>query len=370
MSGDERMWAVWLSTSALIGLGVLPAVPHALARRESRFGLLALAPVAATLLAGAAAVSLAHATRDFWPLIARQALISLLTAAVLWGAVRPGVSWPTREDVIEVYRFLRGVLVFNAVNTLNRHADNVIVGTWLGETALGLYTLGYRVLTLPLSQVTAIATTLTTTTAARLAPDWHAAAEEIARAMRHVAMLITPFAVAMALAAPELITVLFGDAWMGALGPFRILALAAIPQAPVSQAAIAFPVSRRTDVMGRWGLVSTPAIVGSFVVGLPWGIDGVAASYAIVSLLLAIPQVRWSAGVLNVRPWLLGRGAVFGVAIGLVYASPIALTVLVSRVFDLSATLVVVSTGCAGAVSSLLAVRRIRAERAAANTTA
>jgi Polysaccharide biosynthesis C-terminal domain len=50
-----------------------------------------------------------------------------------------------------------------------------------------------------------------------------------------------------------------------------------------------FMVTGRTDLMFRWGIVASSITVLSFVAGLPWGIRGVALSYAGAMALLIYP---------------------------------------------------------------------------------
>jgi PST family polysaccharide transporter len=45
----------------------------------------------------------------------------------------------------------------------------------------------------------------------------------------------------------------------------------------------------KTQVMFRWGMIATGITVAGFIIGLHWGIMGVATSYAIVMLLTLIP---------------------------------------------------------------------------------
>lgn len=44
------------------------------------------------------------------------------------------------------------------------------------------------------------------------------------------------------------------------------------------------PCKGRRGILFRWGLFATPLVVLSFIIGLQWGIVGVAASYAVVAL--------------------------------------------------------------------------------------
>ena len=49
-------------------------------------------------------------------------------------------------------------------------------------------------------------------------------------------------------------------------------------------------IKGRTDLLLRWGIFSGLLTVLSFVIGLPWGILGVTAAYAVMSILLSYPS--------------------------------------------------------------------------------
>ena len=57
-----------------------------------------------------------------------------------------------------------------------------------------------------------------------------------------------------------------------------------------------FVTQGRTFDMFRWGLIGSTLTVASIIVGLPWGVVGVAAAYSLTNLVVVIPLLFWFVG--------------------------------------------------------------------------
>lgn len=358
---DARLGPVWLAFGLLSPLAGLHTVPRALAQRQERFGLLAWVPVGVSAAAAILAVGLAQVQQDHWPLVVRQGVQSGLGTILLWLWVRPRLALPGRADLRELFRFGRGIVAFDLLNVLNRNADKVLVGRFIGDDALGLYGLAYRVLSMPLGSLGGVVSTVAFPRLASRMPDTAAVSLELSSIMRSVGQLSTPVCLGAAAAAPELVTVLVGPRWAEAVVPFQVLALLGAYQTPFAQLGHAYTVTRRTHLLARWALVSTPITVASFALGLRWGIGGVAVAYATASLALAAPMVRFAAAALDCRSWPLARGGVRGLAEGTLLALPVVTACLVARALGASSGQVLGVTIAVGVVVegwALLLVRR------------
>jgi PST family polysaccharide transporter len=75
-----------------------------------------------------------------------------------------------------------------------------------------------------------------------------------------------------------------------------LLGIAAIIQPVTKTAWWLFSTQGRTRELFHWGIISAVVAVVSILVGLPWGATGVAASYALVDLLIATPLLFWYVG--------------------------------------------------------------------------
>jgi len=349
--GDERLTLIWIMVCLTLWVSAMSSLPNSLAQRQHRFWLLSWVPFIGAVGASITALLLARVHHDYWPILVFQILGGVIGLVVLWLWVRPRLARPKKQDVREVFHFGRGLIGFDALNILNRYADNVIVGFFLGSQALGLYLLAYKMLMIPLSEIGGIINTLAYPRLSRLAPNWGVVGQGLAQVMRDVGMFAAPLCLGIALAAPELIHVVFGSAWADALVPMRVLALLGVLQTPFARIGLAYTVSRNTAEMARWGMLSTPAIVLSFFTGIPWGIQGVAIAYAATSTALMIPMLRIGAAVLGVSPWLLAKGGFAGIVIGFLVSLPLVATYLLAKALGLDALGVLSLTIAAGALS-------------------
>ena len=111
------------------------------------------------------------------------------------------------------------------------------------------------------------------------------------RALSLTCLIAFPaIALLLAVAHPFMVTV-YGPQWSGAARLLQILCIPAFVQVAVTTVGWIYQSQGRADWMFRWSLVSTAAVVGSFVLGLRWGAEGVAAAYAVCTILLAYPNI-------------------------------------------------------------------------------
>jgi len=351
---DSRVAEIWIIVSLLIVFSALSSVPISIAQKEQCFFLVSWIPALAHLAAGISAIALSLTRNDFWPIIIYHVVVSMLTLTISWLAVRPKASLPQKNDLKDVFHFSKGLFVFEFLNVLNRNADDILIGRVLGSQALGLYGFAYRMLSLPLRRIGGMVSTLAYPRLSKLVPDWKAVGHGLAEVMREVALFATPVCIGVALSAQELIHVTVGDEWQGALIPLQVFAVLGIYQTPFSMLGLAYLVSKNTSQMAKWAFISTPVIILSFFVGLPWGIEGVAFAYSLATLALFWPMVKMAASVLHVDPWMLLKGAITGIATGLVISIPVAMVCTITSLLGADAIVILSSTICVGVITEMI----------------
>ena len=357
--GDVRVGEIWIVVSLLIVVTSISTVPVSIAQKEQRFLLVAWMPALPVLVAAIVAITLSFSRNDYWPIIIYHVVVALLTLLVSWLVIRPRISWPKRLDLRDVFHFSKGFLTFQFLNVLNRNADDILIGRFLGSQALGLYGFAYRMLTLPLRRIGGTISTLAHPRLASLAPNWDAVGHGLAEVMRETALFVTPVCIGIALAAPELIQIVVGEAWLGALIPLQVFALLGIYQTPSSMLGLAYLVSQDTSRMAKWAFISTPIIILSFFIGLPWGIEGVAFAYAIASFALLWPMVKMAASVLHVEPRILLNGGLSGIAKGVLISIPLSVTYGITSFLALQPLVILSSTIAVGAMTELVLYFRV-----------
>ncbi len=258
---------------------LLSATPTALLRRRVEHRLLATIGLAATVLSSIVGLALAWAGYGLWSLLAIDAVAAVLGLAALlfWGPVwRPRWRWdPT------IVRYFFGFGSRNVVGRLLENAlqkiDKLWTGAVLGPQALGLYSRANAYSRAPIGLIDRPLASILTGVYAELAHD---RARLSAAVMRIAELLVNGtavLAIAVALAAPELIVVLIGAKWLPMLVPFRILLLAAVPAA-LTRSCIQLLVGVGAPGMQvRIALVRLAVLgLGMLALGRPLGITGVA----------------------------------------------------------------------------------------------
>jgi PST family polysaccharide transporter len=131
-----------------------------------------------------------------------------------------------------------------------------------------------------------------------------------------------------------------GSRWEGVAPIFSILAFSGLFASVNNATGWLFISQNRTREMRNWGIISSMMFVLSFVIGLPWGPIGVAASYASFSVVQG-PMVWWAStkqGPVSLNdigsalfPFCLAGLAVFATVFGLgliLPAAPFTLVIL------------------------------------------
>jgi len=106
-----------------------------------------------------------------------------------------------------------------------------------------------------------------------------------------VATATIPLTAYCAIEADFLVRLLLGEQWLGAIPVFRVLAVAGALQSATSTAGLVQLSFGDGSRFFKWGVVGAFVFVGSFIVGLPFGIRGVAISYTCANLLITVPTL-------------------------------------------------------------------------------
>jgi PST family polysaccharide transporter len=102
--------------------------------------------------------------------------------------------------------------------------------------------------------------------------------------------LLAPAFLGTLVAAPDVVHVVFGSKWDEAIRPLQLLCVAGAAHASVQLHWSILQARGKAGSLLRVVVLVAIVTVGSFAAGLPWGITGVAASYAIAKWALVLPD--------------------------------------------------------------------------------
>lgn len=293
--------------------------------------------------------------------LAMASVTTVCAAAIGWHDWRPTFHFRT-HDIRPYLRFGLFQLGNRGVNFLVSRVDQVIVGTTLGASTLGLYNLAWNLAVMPATKINPILTRVAFPVFAKVQLD----NERLKRGYLTLVWLLAttngPILVGGAVVAGSLIPLVFGAQWAPMVPLFQILAFVGLSRSIVNPVGTLVLAKGQPDLefkLNVWFLIlQIPAVYLGVQIG---GIAGVA--WVVLALQLADLTLAY---VFLMRP-LIGpclREYVSSVAVPLATSLAMAVVVmLVPRLMHGSPLLVLtiqIAIGAAFYIATIAALRRIK----------
>ncbi len=290
--GKPELTAVTAALSFTFIISGLTLQHQALQRRHMRFGTLAGIRIASQVIALVVTILLALYGLRYWALVVGT-LSNALAVTLLTFVFCPWIPGKMRKGtgVREMLKFGGHLTGFNFINYFSRNADNILIGRFIGADALGLYSRAYQLFMLPIGQVRGPLNDVALPALSALRNDPERYAKYYQRLLDIMASLTMPLTVYCVIEADFLIRNLLGPKWLGAVPVFRILAIAGFVQVLASTRGLVLMSCGLARRYFYWGLFNAIVCVASFIVGIPYGIQGVAMSYAIANYVILVPSL-------------------------------------------------------------------------------
>lgn len=327
--GLTGLLAVLACTFPIVGLAV---VHQALLERASRFAVIARIEIVSLASGFAVAVIAALAGAGAYSLVMQTVTIAVLTTVQLFvsSGWRPSRTW-SLERIRGLWHFSRDMLAFNFVNFFARNADSLIIGKFLGAANLGVYSLAYRTMLFPLHNLTFVATRALFPVMSRKQTEVPEVASMYLRSVSVIAFFTAPLMAGLFVLREPFVDAVFGPSWGAVADVIAWLAPVGFIQSIVSTSGAVFMSLGRTSTMLRMGVIASLVHVAGFLIGIRWGVTGVAASYFATNLLMAAPTLALvlrclssSAGALFAavrRPILLSAAMALGLFVARIEVS-------------------------------------------------
>lgn len=274
---------------AVLAFGLLISglivVPRAILYKNLHFAELAKAQFFGSLFGAIVAVLLAWRGFGVWSLIIQPLAGSMVTLALTvryakW-LPRLEFSWASIRDLAT---FSANVLGTDLLNYANRNADSALIGKFLGSSQLGYYSLAYQIMLYPLSQVAGVIMRVLFPALSQMQDEQARFRNAYLKSVAAIGVVTFPMMIGLFAVAHDFVVVVFGEKWLPMLPVLKILCLVGMVQSVGTTVGTLFLSTGKVRTLFYLTLTMTPAVIAAFAIGLRWGIEGVAAGYAIVSM--------------------------------------------------------------------------------------
>ncbi len=272
----------------------LGSTHDALLQKEINYRRRMIPEVGRTLVKGVISVALALMGFGVWSLVIGQVVGEGIATALLWATS----NWrPTRVLDRALLRPMAGygsqIMVSNGLGTMVSDVDYFIIASLLGEGALGLYTLAFRIPEMIISNLSRAVSTVAFPVAARYQTDLPALRQAYLRMQHYMLLVLAPLGLGLAVATPTIMHTLFQARWDPAIPVMQLLSVYMVLGAISHWPGVIYKAVGRPGILNTLSFVKLALLVPVLWTGASVaGIEGVAWGQVVVqSVGIAIDMV-------------------------------------------------------------------------------
>lgn len=269
-----------LSLTFLIGSPVI--VMRAQFAKELNFRGLSIIQLIAAAASGVLGVSLALLGYGVYALVGQLLGSAACYTILIWvySDWRPRwlFSW---SAIRELMGFSIGVIGGNSLNYWVRNADKLLIGKFLGAANLGLYSMAYTIMSLPMSQITTVLAKVMFPTLSVIQAHRGRTRMIYLRSIAVIGLLAFPAMLGLIVVADDFVIAIFGEQWQEMIPTLRLLCLGGLLQSVNSTVGWIYKSQGRSDIQFWWILFNGILTFIAVGIGINWGINGVAIAYAV-----------------------------------------------------------------------------------------
>ncbi len=270
-------------------IAALKIVPLNTLSRAVDFRDISKSEVISFFVSGICSVMLALMGFGVWALVFGTLIFDACYTLLILLAVPWRIRW--------VFKFgeVAGMLTYGAAITGSRllyylytSADTLIVGKVLGAGPLGFYSMATRLSRLAIDKISAVVNQVSFPVFSAVQDDVRSLSRSFLKVNRLIAMVTFPLMGGGILVAKELVTVVLTSKWLPIVVSFQLLCLIGIPRSIHVVMAHVLNARGRAKFTFKYSLIAAAVLPTAFLVGVRYGITGVAAGWLAVEPILMV----------------------------------------------------------------------------------
>lgn len=263
-------------------------------RREMDFRSIALRTLLGVAVGGVIAVFLARGGAGHWALVVQQWSAEIIGFSVL-AATSPVKPWKLRWNTIAFRELIPVALPVMGAAVLAvaaRRLDTLALGMYLPNASVGIYFMVYRLVFAAQMVTQHGLSEVAMVVLSSLNQDAERYRTALLYALRLMAFICACAFGLLAVAGPWLVPWVFGESWMPATEPLRVLSALSLGGAIVSIAGVTLVASGYATAFSRLAVGSAIAQLIAVAITARWGLMAVAWSIGIAQCLSVIPAIH------------------------------------------------------------------------------
>jgi O-antigen/teichoic acid export membrane protein len=273
----------------------------ALLRRELDFRRKVIPDLGRALLKGIVSIGLAFLGYGVWSLVVGQLAGAVTGVCLAWITCR----WRPRFHINTA--LLRSMLGFSSsiigvdvIGAIGSNLGYTLVGRLLGDAALGLYTMAFRIPELAIDSIWTVLAQVLFPTYANVQHDMRLLAKGFLATIRYLQLVIVPISLMIILVTDPLVRALLGPEWIETIPVMRLIAVSSLIISIGSNVGDVYKAIGRANILWKLGIYNLLAVTLCLVIGVRYGLLGVAIGRIVAAIYIVTVRLFYATRVLDI----------------------------------------------------------------------
>lgn len=287
---ELRLITILLSLNFI--LNAFTIVQRILLVKEMNFKVLAQIELTAIFISGFSAIILAMYGLGVYSLVIQILTIAFVSNIILWyhSKWRPAFLI-SKDSIRNLNKYSLNLLGNQIFQYWTKNLDNLLIGKFIGAGALGIYSRSYSLLAYRVNSISKILSNVLFPTLSSIQDDNERVKKIFLKVLKVICFVIFPLIVGLYVTAENIIFLLFGEKWMEMVPVFKALSVFGFALAIGSVHGNFYMAKGKTGLQLKVGIFFKSLSIVAIIIGLKWGVIGVAYCLGIVSLISQFPQI-------------------------------------------------------------------------------
>lgn len=244
-------------------------VPNALLFKEKEFKFIAYRSLLIQISGGCIAISAAFLGAGLYALIINPILSSILLFFISYQKKPQKISktWGI-QSMKKILSFSMYQFMFNVINYFSRNLDKLLIGKYMDMTLLGYYEKSYRLMMLPLQNITHVISPVMHPIFSDFQNDLSKLSASYNKVVHFLAFIGFPLSVLLWFCSQEIVLIIFGEQWLPSVPIFQILSISVGIQVILSTSGSIFQAANDTKSLFICGVFSTILNILGILIGI------------------------------------------------------------------------------------------------------
>lgn len=266
---NETLRHVCQLLSFLILFTCARTVPINILYREKKFKYIAFSTLSVQILVGVIAIIAALCGLGVYALVLSQVLSAFFLFIIYWLKFKIKFKFKfSTSSFRKIYSYSVYSFVSSVIYYFSRNLDKILIAKYIGTDALGYYEKSYRLMFMPIDNITFVITPVLHPFFAELQNDLKGIARKYMKIVELLSFISFPLSIFLFFSSSELIMLFFGCQWTSSIPVFKIMALSVSTQMLTTTMGAMYNAVNATKKGFVAACISTILLVSSFILSI------------------------------------------------------------------------------------------------------